>query len=87
MKLDMGTCGDGIRGKEGGERGLFRNLGGQMDKLCGRLAVRKDEQGMCVCVCVCVCVHVCACAYVCVCVCVCAAACNISSDWAWGQCD
>ena len=51
MKLDMGTCGDGIRGKEGGERGLFRNLGGQMDKLCGRLAVRKDEQGMCVCVC------------------------------------
>ena len=32
--LDVGTCGDRIRGKEGGEGGLFRNLGGQMDKLC-----------------------------------------------------
>ena len=76
MKLDMGTCGDGIRGKEGGERGLFRNLGGQMDKLCGRLAVRKDEQGMCVCVCVCVCVCACVCVCICVCVCVCVCVCS-----------
>lgn len=29
VELNMGTCGDGIR--KGGEGGLFRNLGGQMD--------------------------------------------------------
>ena len=34
VELDVGTCGDGLRGKEGGEGGLFRDLGGQMDKLC-----------------------------------------------------
>lgn len=72
VELDMGTCGDGIReGRRVVRGGLFRNLGGQMDKLCpvGGWLARKDEQGMCVCMCVC------------------AAVCHMNAVEHWGQCD
>ena len=70
----MRTCGDGIRGKEGGEGGLFRGLGGQMDKLCSVGGWLWGSAGS-------------VCARACVRAQACAPVCNTSSGWAWEQCN